>query len=116
MWHRNPCEGTAFDTFVGFANPGPNVVEIVLDVPHETAREVRINGRRVSLPYRLRVAGESWEQFRLAPNFERAAPCGNIESFLVSVETDAPLAIYASVIDRQSGDPRTVAPVRVAPN
>jgi len=116
MWHRNPCEDTAFDTFVGFANPGPNAVEIVLDVPHETAREARINGRRVSLPHRLRVAGESWHQFHLAPTYERAAPCGNIESFLVSVATDAPLAIYASVIDRRSGDPRTVTPVRLVPN
>jgi len=27
------------------------------------------------------------------------------------VEIDAPVAIYASVIDRKSGDPRTVTPV-----
>jgi hypothetical protein len=114
MWHRNPCDASSFDTFIGFANPGPDPVEIRLDVPHELARSVQINGRDVFLPYSLIVRGGSWRQYRLSPTVEEGAPCGGVESFLLRVETDAPVAIYASVIDRKSGDPRTVAPVPLA--
>ena len=111
MWHRNPCDGSDFDTFIGFTNPGPDPVEVKLDVPHEGGRAVRINGREFFLPRNMVIPGGTWRQFRLAPTVEEGAPCGSIESFLVRIETQAPIAIYASVIDRKSGDPRTVSPV-----
>ena len=112
VWHRNPCDdGSEFDTFVGFANPGPDPVEVKLDIPHESGRAVRINGREVFLPHEVTIPGGKWRQYRLAPSEEEGAPCGSVESFLVRLETDAPVAIYASVIDRKSGDPRTVSPV-----
>jgi len=111
MWSRNPCGELAFDTFVGFANPGADPVEVVLDIPHESGRAVRINGREVFLPHRLVIPGNSWDQFRLTPAADEGSPCGTVESFLLRVTIDAPLAIYASVIDRRSGDPRTVVPV-----
>lgn len=112
MWHRNPCDGPPeFQTVVGFANPGREAVEVVLDVPHEIGRSVMLEDQEVFLPHRFRVAGESWKQFRLAPRSDEAAECGAVESFLVRIETAGPLAVYASVIDRKSGDPRTVTPV-----
>jgi len=112
VWHRNPCgTGSDFDTFVGFANPGPDPVEVELDIPHESGRAVRINGQEVFLPHNVTIPGGKWRQYRLAPSEEDGAPCGSVESFLVRLEIDAPVAIYASVIDRKSGDPRTVAPV-----
>jgi hypothetical protein len=112
MWHRNPCDdGSDFDTYVGFANPGPDPVEVKLDIPHETDRAVQINGREIFLPYSVTIPGGEWQQFRLAPSVEEGAPCGRVESFLVRLEIEAPIAIYASVIDRRSGDPRTVTPV-----
>lgn len=111
MWHRNPCDGSEFDTFIGFANPGPEPVEVRLDVPHESARAVRINRREVFLPHTMVIPGGKWRQLQLAPAVENGAPCGGIESFLVRVDIDGPLAMYASVIDRRSGDPRTVSPV-----
>ena len=112
IWHRNPCEdGSDFDTFVGFANPGPDPVEVKLDVPHEASRVVLVNGREVFLPHSVTIPGGEWQQFRIAPRVEVGVPCGRVESFLVRLETSAPIAIYASVIDRKSGDPRTVAPV-----
>ena len=111
MWHRNPCDGSDFDTFVGFANPGPDPVEVKLDIPHESGRAVRVNGREVFLPHEVTIPGSKWRQYRLAPSEEQGAPCGSVESFLVRLEIDAPVAIYASVIDRKSGDPRTVSPV-----
>ncbi|MEJ2580747.1 MAG: hypothetical protein P8127_03755 [Acidobacteriota bacterium] len=111
MWHRNSCDGSDFDTFVGFTNPGPEPVEVLIDVPHEPAKAVRINNREVLLPHRLTVQGGSWRQFKIAPVVEDGAPCGGVESFVIRVEIDVPIAIYASVIDRKSGDPRTVYPV-----
>ena len=111
MWHRNPCDGSDFDTFVGFANPGLDPVEVKLDIPHEAGRAVRFNGREVFLPHHVTIPGGKWRQYRLAPSEEEGAPCGSVESFLVRVEINAPVAIYASVIDRKSGDPRTVSPV-----
>jgi len=114
MWHRKPCGDPAFDTFVGFANPGPDPVEVILDIPHERGRAVMVNGREIYLPHRLQIRPGSWRQIRLAPPTDENATCGNIESFLVRVDVDGPLAIYGSVIDRSSGDPRTVSPVPLA--
>jgi hypothetical protein len=112
MWHRNPCEGGSdFDTFIGFANPGLDPVEVKLDIPHESGRAVRINDNDVFLPHSLTIPGGHWRQYRVAPAVEDGAQCGTVESFLLRVEISAPVAIYASVIDRKSGDPRTVAPV-----
>jgi hypothetical protein len=111
MWHRNPCDKSEFDTFVGFANPGLDPVEVTLDVPHEEGRTVRLNSREVYLPHRMTIGGESWRQFRLSPVTEEGASCGDVESFLVQVKTESAIAVYASVIDRRSGDPRTVSPV-----
>jgi hypothetical protein len=112
MWHRKPCEGPPeFETVVGFANPGSNAVEVVLDVPHELGRSVNIDGREVFLPYRFEVESGSWQQFRLTPSLDEAADCGGVESFLVRLDLSGPLAAYASVVDRKSGDPRTVLPV-----
>ncbi len=114
MWHRKPCASPAFDTFVGFTNPGPEPVHVLLDVPHEGRRVLRVNGRDVSLPYQLEIPPFSWSQLRLSPSVDEDTPCGNIESFLARIDVDGPLAIYASVIDRASGDPRTVTPVPLA--
>lgn len=110
MWHQSPCGGSSFDTTLGFSNPGFESVEVILDVPHETGRTATLNGRQIALPYRLEIPAGSWRQYRLAPA-KNEEPCGGVESFLVRVETSAPLAFYGSVIDRKSGDPRTVMPV-----
>jgi hypothetical protein len=111
MWHRNPCEKSLFDTFVGFANPGSEPVTVSLDIPHESAREVRVGGEDVLLPLSLTITAGSWRQIRLSPIPVTGSECGRVESFLVRVETDGRVAMYASVIDRESGDPRTVTPV-----
>ncbi len=114
LWHRNPCDGALFDTSIGFANPGPEPVTVVLDIPDEHGRAVNLDGDDVYFPVRLEIAPRSWQQIRLAPSREPGAGCGGIESFLARLEISAPLAIYASVIDRSSGDPRTVLPVPIS--
>ncbi|MDX2435996.1 MAG: hypothetical protein QNL88_02995 [Acidobacteriota bacterium] len=112
MWHRNPCENAAdFETVIGFANPGAEPVEVVLDVPHEFGRSVILDGREAFLPYRFEVAGGSWQQYKLAPVRDASADCGGVESFLVRLDLSGSVAVYASVIDRKSGDPRTVTTV-----
>ncbi len=111
LWHRHPCGPSDFDTVIGFANPGSESVEVVIDVPHEEGRSLRLDGEEVNLPHLLTVEPGHWQQLTLEPAEVADAPCGNIESFLARVEIDGPLALYASVIDRRSGDPRTVTPV-----
>jgi hypothetical protein len=111
-WHRNPCDGPLFDTSVGFANPGAEPVVVTIDIPDELGRAVLLEGETVFLPHRLEIAAGSWRQLRLAPAPD-GGDCGGVESFLLRLELSAPLAVYASVIDRASGDPRTVAPVRL---
>jgi hypothetical protein len=111
MWHRQPCKDSSFDTVLGFANPGRDPVEVVLDVPHERIRAVTLDGRLVTLPHAFQIGSGQWRQYTLRPVTDDDAPCGDIESFLVRVATNAPLAFYGSVIDRLSGDPRTVTPV-----
>lgn len=114
MWHRNSCDNSAFDTVIGFSNPGSDPVRVVLDVPHENRRSVRLDHTDVYLPTIIDIPPGSWRQFTLEPSIDEDVPCGNIESFLVRLETSAPLAIYGSVIDRRSGDPRTVFPVSLS--
>lgn len=113
MWHRNPCKGAAFDTFIGFSNPGSEPIDVVLDVPHEMGRTANLNGRKISLPHHLQIPAGSWRQYRLAPVRDDDV-CGDVESFLVRLKTSGPMALYASVIDRKSGDPRTVMPVSLS--
>jgi hypothetical protein len=85
-----------------------------LDVPHEFGRTVIIDGNEAYLPHRFEVAAGSWQQLRLAPPRNQLAECGGVESFLVRIDLSGPMAVYASVIDRKSGDPRTVTPVPLA--
>jgi len=82
-----------------------------MDSTSPDARTVTIDGNEAYLPHRLEVAAGSWQQLRLAPPRDQAAECGSVESFLVRIDLSGPLAVYASVIDRESGDPRTVTPV-----
>ncbi len=58
MWHRNPCDGPPeFETVVGFANPGADTVEVVLDVPHELGRSVTHRRSRGLPPPPVRRSG-----------------------------------------------------------
>lgn len=114
MWHRNPCDGALFETAVGFANPGTETVRVTVDIPHEQGRAVLVDGEEVYAPLELEVPAGSWRQLRLEPGRDGAAGCGGVESFLVRLELAGPVAVYASVIDRSSGDPRAVSPVSLA--
>jgi len=112
IWHRNTCGPTEFDTYLGFANPGDQQVVAMLDVPLPAADGgVLIDGLEVELPYPIRIPARSWLQVHLEPEDDPTARCLGPASFLATVTTDGPVALYASVVSRDGSDPRTVLPV-----
>jgi len=107
-------DGRGFDTFIGFANPGPDPVLVSLDLGLEPgAVRLALDGAEVSLPYAAEIPGGSWRQWHLtlAPGDAAGRRALGLESVNLLIETYAPLAFYASVLDRSSGDARTVLPV-----
>jgi hypothetical protein len=110
MWHRNPCGDIAFESSIGFANPGSEPVSIVVDL--STAdRGALLGGQVVEFPHSLQIPPRSWRQIDLGPIDLPGGACMDPESFGAIVSVDRPVAIFASVVDRGSRDPRTVMPV-----
>ena len=114
LWQRNPCGERAFDAYLGVANPAdvPRTVEIRID-PRIAEGGVMIDDEPVELPFRLVVPARSWRQVRLEPVDLPIDVCLPPESLAVTVTIDGPLALYGSVVDRHSDDPRTVEPVEL---
>jgi hypothetical protein len=112
VWHPKPCGKASFDTFVGFANPGPEAVSVVIDIAHDQAPAgIIIDNKTVDLPAYLEVPPMSWRQVSLQPIASAGESCLCPESFDLRITTEGAIAFYASVIDRQFSDPRTVLPV-----
>ncbi len=112
IWHRNSCGPREFDTYLGFANPGDQPVIAVLDVPAAAAEAgVRVDDLEVELPHAIRVPARSWVQVHLVPQDDPTVRCLGPASFSAAVTTDGPLALYGSVVNRASSDPRTVLAV-----
>jgi hypothetical protein len=114
IWHRNTCGPREFDTYLGFANPGELAVTAVLDVPPVAADGgVLVDDVEVDLPHAIRIPPRSWLQVHLEPKDDPTARCLGPASFVATVTTDGPIAIYGSVVSRDSTDPRTVLPVPI---
>ncbi len=112
LWHRNACGKPAFTTSIGFANPGNDPVTVTLDLEDEGGSGwILLEDEEVAIPHTLTVDARSWRQIRLRPVDSPAGGCLDPEAFVVKVGVDGPLAIYASVVDRSTGDARTVRPV-----
>jgi hypothetical protein len=112
MWHRNPCGEIAFESSIGFANPGPYGVTIVLELAPDLAEGgAFLDGKEVEFPHSFRMKARSWRQIELGPRDLPGDICMDPESFAAIVTIDRPLAIFASVVDRSSQDPRTMMPV-----
>jgi len=113
MWHRNSCGPEEFVTSVGLANPGEHTVRVTLDLPETLAEAgMRLDGELLELPYVLEVPGQTWVQVRLAPVPSPLTVCMAPEIFDLWIDSDAPIAIYGSVVDRLVQDPRTVLPIK----
>jgi len=110
LWDHRSDGAAEFDTYVGFTNPGSNPVMVTLDIVGIEA--ILLDEQEVHLPYSFEIPAESWLQVGLEPLSQGAGsvPIGP-ESFDLEIATFAPLAFYASVVDRSSQDPRTVLPV-----
>lgn len=114
-WHPNACGPTAFDTNVFFANPGPVAVNVALDLQEGTGDELLVDGVVRASPFVFTVGPGEFRQFRIGGADTPLAVClpPIVASFVL--ETDGELAIVASVVDRSTGDARTVVPVALQP-
>jgi hypothetical protein len=111
-WHRNSCGPREFDTYLGFSNPGDQPVVAVLDVPAVAAdAAVLVDDLEVELPHAIPVPARSWVQVHLEPKDDPAVRCLGPATFSAVVTTDGSLAVYGSVVNRDSSDPRTVLAV-----
>ena len=116
LWHRNACGPPAFDTTVGFANPTGNEIAVLLTLERDLAAAgVRVDGQRVDIPHRIIVPARGWLQVRLEPEDVPGVSCLPPEGFAARLRVGGPVAVYASVVDRRSHDPRTVTPVAMEP-
>lgn len=117
LWHRNPCGPPAFDTTLGFANPTGQDLVVLLTLERDLAADgVRVDGRPVDIPHQIVVPARGWIQVRLEPEDVSGAACLPPEGFAARVRVTGPVAVYASVVDRRSHDPRTVMPVPLNPS
>jgi hypothetical protein len=72
---------------------------------------MRIDGKPVVLPHSIEVPAQSWMQIRLGPEPSPLTVCMDPEVVDLAIDTNGPLAFYASVVDRPAQDPRTVTPI-----
>jgi len=109
VWQYERDRAAGFSVAVGFANPGPQPVSVILQLsPDTNGHGLRVDETPVELPYLLEIPPGVWSQVRLAPPTDGQ---GGMGGFSLLVTVDGPLAFYASVVDRSSDDPRTVMPV-----
>ncbi len=112
IWHPNACGPPAFDSYVGFANPGDEPVTVSLAVSGGAAAgAVIVDGGAVDLPAKIDIPGHGWRQLHLVPAGAKPAVCLAPQRFDLAVTVGGPVAVYGSVVDRSTGDPRTVLPV-----
>ncbi len=117
-WRCDGCPDAAFDTYVGFANPGSEAVTVSLDLPDgrgdralDVAGTLTLGTTMLPLPATFEVPAGSWLQARVAMAAGTARPCDGPGTFDLIVTLDRRLAVYATVVDRSSHDARTVEPV-----
>jgi hypothetical protein len=108
-WHRNSCGPAEFSSSLALLNPGDQPVTVILDLPTALAEfGMRVNGEPVELPLAVVIAGQSWRQLALTPEPSLLTACMGPEPFHLLADTDGPLVVVGSVIDRLAQDPRTV--------
>jgi hypothetical protein len=117
-WRCEGCPTAAFDTYVGFANPGSEPVTVSLDLPDaradralDVAGSLTLGDSVLPLPATFVVPAGAWLQARVAMAGEAARLCDGPETFDLVVTLGGRLAVYATVVDRSSHDARTVEPV-----
>jgi hypothetical protein len=114
IWDPDSCAPPKFDSYVGFANPSDETVHVTLSLsPTMSLNEIMLGSSRVELPVVLELAPKSWQQLRVAPVISQGAECVEPQMFDLFLDSDGPVVIYGSVVDRATQDPRTVLPLEL---
>ncbi len=108
IWHPDRCGPRTFETYVGFANPYDVPVRVVIDLAGNS-----FDPSNEDFPRSVTVDGLSWRQISIRPPTSDGDTCGSPELFDLQVVIDGPLAIYASVVDRDRQDGRVVLPLPI---
>ncbi|HPC84283.1 MAG TPA: hypothetical protein P5234_11340 [Thermoanaerobaculaceae bacterium] len=113
-WEPVPCGPVQFENYLQIVNP--NDEEATLTIGGDALLQsggFEIDGRPVAGPHQVKLGARSWLQVKVGPGFLTGAPCRPATVGDVFVSASAPVALYGSVVDRKTQDPRTMMPVKV---
>lgn len=108
-WSPNPCPGEpVFATYLYLANP--NDLDATVTFFPKEGGSFRIGfPQEEELPFSVKVPAGKVVQLPLSPVPQgEEAPCSSAEFFDLYFESDVPVGVLASVVDRASNDARTV--------
>lgn len=114
-WHVNSCGPPAFDTNVFFANAGPSPVRVSLNIAPGGEAMIVVDGQVLTAPFVFTMKPSEFRQHRIAAADVPLAVCLPPEIGAFVLEVDGGLAILGSVVDRSTGDARTVVPIAAKP-
>lgn len=113
-WQPSPCGTASFNNNLQVVNPNDDDAELTLMLdPFGTAREFVVDGKPVTAPHVVPIRARSWVQIKISPALLRGAACMPAQLADVFFTTTRPVAVYGSVVDRASQDPRTTMPIQV---
>jgi hypothetical protein len=113
-WEPSPCGSAQFENRLQVVNPNDVDAELTLMLdPFGTAIDFLVDGRPVAAPHVVPIRARSWVQIKIAPTLLRDAACMPPRLADVFFTTSHPVAVYGSVVDRASQDPRTSMPIEV---
>ena len=115
-WEPRPCGPVRFENHLQVVNPGDQDVELTLMMdPFGGSSELLVDGKPVRRPARRGASGRrAWMQIKIAPSPQaRVTSACRPQLDDVFFTTSGPVAVYGSVVDRTSQDPRTTMPIQV---
>jgi hypothetical protein len=117
-WHVAPCGQPALQSYLNVVNPGADIVTLTVQLDAAgSAGDMLVDGRLERVPFAIEIKPASWRQISVAPFPGDPAPACQPVAGLHDLffQVSGPLAIYGSVVDRSTQDPRTVLFVRMEP-
>lgn len=114
-WEPSPCGTGRFSNTLQVVNPGDTDIELSLMLdPSGTAMGFLVDGRPVAAPHAVTIRARTWVQIKVAAELLRNVVCGPPRLADIFFTTSGPVALYGSVVDRATQDPRTTMPIRIA--
>lgn len=113
-WETAPCGPAQFENYLQVVNPNDDAVTLTIGLdPGLGSGQFEVDGKPVAAPHQIELKGRSWLQVRVAPRLLDVVQCLPPTVNDVFVTVTGPVALYASVVDRKTQDPRTMMPVEV---